>query len=164
MPSSRPLDGMQNILPKGSWNHPWWFFSPHMLLFTGVARGLHFQEVFLLFFLPTLFCLTSKSGEQSYSCETLRHAQPCGHTTCDTQTSGDERCCPPLWLDDGSARMGTWNSSMAWSTALGFPSPDSHAATLNRNLIIKSKVSVSLRVRLTEPIDFEGKLLCIWIL
>lgn len=77
----------------------------------------------LLFFFPALFCLTSKSREWSSSCQTLRHAQPCSHTTCDTQTSQDVRCCPTLWVgwwlsQDGNT---TWNSSVAWSTTLGFP-------------------------------------------
>lgn len=94
----------------------------------------------------------------------VRHSDTHSPAVIPPVTRRDERCCPPLWLDDGSARMGTWNSSTAWRMALGFASPDSHAATLNRNLIIKSKVSVSLRVRLTELIDFEGKLLCTWIL
>lgn len=87
-----------------------------------------------LLFLPALFCLTSKSREWSYSCQTLirTHTQPRGHTTCDTQTSQDERCCPPLWLDDGWARMGTQhlNSNMARSTALGFPLFDSFLPTV----------------------------------
>lgn len=41
-------------------------------------------------------------------------------TTCDTKTSEDERCCPPLWLDFIFARM-RLKTAVARSAAPGFP-------------------------------------------
>lgn len=41
-------------------------------------------------------------------------------TTCDTKTSEDERCCPPLWLDFIFARI-RLKTAVARSAAPGFP-------------------------------------------
>lgn len=106
--------------------------------------------------LPPSFILSDlrEHGVIRQLSDILAHRQPCGQTTCDTRTSEDERCRPPLRLDDGSARMGTqtapWHGGLHWASPVWQLLPHSHTQNHSHTLLIRLYVSVSWSVWFTE--------------
>lgn len=95
----------------------WSFWVSDGLCFPHWVMAISLSVPPLLFF-PRCFIL-SDLKEQRVIIQ-LSDTQPCSHTTWDKHTSQDERCCPPLWLDDASARMeaqhkmSTWHGALSW--------------------------------------------------